>query len=91
MSVRDNSGMLILGRIARWLGFVPNRALNQQADSAVKDFGIRTASIHNLISSLSGGNQQKVVVAKALSHSTLGHLDGRPHSRRGCWREVRNS
>jgi ABC-type sugar transport system ATPase subunit len=71
MSVRDNSGILILRRIARWLGYVPTRALNQEAKNAVHDFGIRTASVHNLISSLSGGNQQKVVVAKALSTQPL--------------------
>jgi len=71
MSVRDNSGMLILERIARFLGWVPGRALNQQASSAVEAFNIRTPSIHNLISSLSGGNQQKVVVSKALSTKPL--------------------
>lgn len=71
MSVRDNGGLLILRHIAKMLGFVPNRDLNQQAQSAVREFNIRTASIHSLVSSLSGGNQQKVVVAKALSTSPL--------------------
>jgi ABC-type sugar transport system ATPase subunit len=71
MSVRDNGGLLILRRIAKLFGFVPNRELNKQALSAVREFNIRAASIHSLVSSLSGGNQQKVVVAKALSTSPL--------------------
>jgi len=46
------------------------RRLSQVRDNAVeriKDFDIRTESPFSLVSSLSGGNQQKVIVARELS------------------------
>ncbi len=67
MSVRDNGGLLLLRRIAGKLGWIRLRTLDRNVVGAVKDFGIRTASIHSLVSSLSGGNQQKVVIARSLS------------------------
>jgi inositol transport system ATP-binding protein len=67
LSVGENAGLLILKQISRILGWVPQRPLNQHADKAVNEFGIRTASTGALVSSLSGGNQQKVVVARTLS------------------------
>jgi simple sugar transport system ATP-binding protein len=42
-------------------------AVNENAQKQVKDFDIRTTSIRELVSSLSGGNQQKVIVARELS------------------------
>jgi simple sugar transport system ATP-binding protein len=42
-------------------------AVNENAGKQVKDFDIRTTSIRELVSSLSGGNQQKVIVARELS------------------------
>jgi len=40
------------------------QAISDGAEKGVKDFDIRTPSIDTLASSLSGGNQQKVVVAR---------------------------
>jgi general nucleoside transport system ATP-binding protein len=42
-------------------------AVNERAAQGVKDFDIRTPSIHTLATALSGGNQQKVVVAREFS------------------------
>ena len=42
-------------------------AVNQHAEQLVHDFDIRTTSIQAPCSSLSGGNQQKVIVARELS------------------------
>jgi simple sugar transport system ATP-binding protein len=42
-------------------------AVNEGAAKGVKDFDIRTPSIHTTAASLSGGNQQKVVVAREFS------------------------
>jgi ABC-type uncharacterized transport system ATPase subunit len=42
-------------------------AVAANAEKQVKDFDIRTTSIRELVSSLSGGNQQKVIVARELS------------------------
>ena len=44
-------------------------AVNQNAERLVKDFDIRTTSIFEPVSSLSGGNQQKVIVARELSRA----------------------
>ncbi len=42
-------------------------AVNENAERLVKEFDIRTTSIREPVSSLSGGNQQKVIVARELS------------------------
>jgi simple sugar transport system ATP-binding protein len=43
------------------------KAVNEQARQGVKDFDIRTPSITTFAGALSGGNQQKVVVAREFS------------------------
>ncbi|HEY1222993.1 MAG TPA: ATP-binding cassette domain-containing protein, partial [Acidimicrobiales bacterium] len=43
------------------------RAVDQNARDRVQEFDIRATSIRELVSSLSGGNQQKVIVARELS------------------------
>jgi ABC-type sugar transport system ATPase subunit len=67
LSVRDNAGLLTLPEIGGALGWIGKRALVNKALKAVREFGIKTASIDAAITSLSGGNQQKVVIAKSLS------------------------
>ena len=42
-------------------------AVRENADTVVKNFDIRATSIGETVSSLSGGNQQKVIVARELS------------------------
>jgi simple sugar transport system ATP-binding protein len=44
-------------------------AVQAHAAQLIKDFDIRTESPQELVSSLSGGNQQKVIVARELSRS----------------------
>jgi simple sugar transport system ATP-binding protein len=48
-------------------GIFDLRAVNDRATQGVKDFDIRTPSIHTMAAALSGGNQQKVVVAREFS------------------------
>jgi simple sugar transport system ATP-binding protein len=48
-------------------GVLDLKAVNDRAAQGVKDFDIRTPSIHTIAASLSGGNQQKVVVAREFS------------------------
>lgn len=67
MSVRDNGGLLMLRRLTGRSGWVSLRRLETRVRRQVQEFGIRTASIHTPITSLSGGNQQKVVIARTLS------------------------
>jgi ABC-type sugar transport system ATPase subunit len=71
MSVRENAGLLLLSKLAKALGWVPNRALDETVRDMVNRFQIRTASLVAPVSSLSGGNQQKVVIARSLSREPL--------------------
>ena len=64
-SVKNNITLSILDRISRF-GFVP-RAERQTADRFAKELSIRGAKVSDPVSRLSGGNQQKVVLAKSLA------------------------
>ncbi|MCB1407865.1 MAG: ABC transporter ATP-binding protein, partial [Rhodobacteraceae bacterium] len=44
--------------------------INKAAARGVQDFDVRTESIFDAVSTLSGGNQQKVIVARELSRDT---------------------
>jgi simple sugar transport system ATP-binding protein len=48
-------------------GIVQSNAVREHASKGVKDFDIRTPSIDTYAGALSGGNQQKVVVAREFS------------------------
>jgi ribose transport system ATP-binding protein len=65
-SVRDNVALPILSRLAR-LGIVHRLREQHIAETAVRDLRIRTPSTQQLAQHLSGGNQQKVVLAKWLA------------------------
>ncbi len=71
MSVRDNGGLLLIRRLAGRLGWVSLRRLEDKMAAIVRRFRIRTASLQVPIHSLSGGNQQKVVIARSLSTTPL--------------------
>ncbi|MBK8020205.1 MAG: ABC transporter ATP-binding protein [Chloroflexi bacterium] len=47
-----------------------DQAIDQQAQELVRKFDVRTPSIHINISKLSGGNQQKVIVAREFSRNS---------------------
>ncbi|WP_320669111.1 ATP-binding cassette domain-containing protein [Patulibacter defluvii] len=65
LSVRENASIASLGRFAR--GGVLQPAAERRAVAAQRDeLRIRTASLETPVSSLSGGNQQKVVLARAM-------------------------
>ncbi len=66
MSVADNLALAGLRSLSR-AGVVSRRRLRDLADRLVADFDIAVASIDQPMRSLSGGNQQKVVLARELS------------------------
>jgi ABC-type sugar transport system ATPase subunit len=66
MPITKNIGITHLDRTSKH-GFVSNRDEQLVARQAVEEFDIKTTSIDKLVSYLSGGNQQKVVLAKWLS------------------------
>ncbi|HEX7170235.1 MAG TPA: sugar ABC transporter ATP-binding protein [Rubrobacter sp.] len=65
-SIKNNITLSILDRISR-LGFVPRSAERGIADRFMGELSIRGAGLSDPVSRLSGGNQQKVVVAKSLA------------------------
>jgi ribose transport system ATP-binding protein len=67
MDVVSNMAMVSGGR--RGLGWLNRRAERVMAEGFVKQLRVRTPSIHQTVLRLSGGNQQKVVIAKWLSMS----------------------
>jgi rhamnose transport system ATP-binding protein len=66
MSVAANTTLAVLGQISRagWIDFVRERAV---AESFVRRLGIKTSSIASPVANLSGGNQQKVALARWLA------------------------
>jgi ribose transport system ATP-binding protein len=65
MSVRDNLTFAALGAISTG-GIISPRAENAAVEDMVRLLGIRVSDAGNAVATLSGGNQQKVVVAKWL-------------------------
>ncbi len=66
MSVGDNTTMACLSRFVR-SGLLDVRAANRSAQRFVERFRVRTPSLRQAVRNLSGGNQQKVVLAKQLA------------------------
>jgi ribose transport system ATP-binding protein len=66
MAISENIALPGLRRMAR-AGFVNDRAVNAQADAMRQQLSIRTTDISKSTGQLSGGNQQKVALAKWLA------------------------
>lgn len=62
--ITHNTTMASLGSIAKTFGFLNFRSEREVTNKAVERFRVKTPSIQQLIGNLSGGNQQKVVLAK---------------------------
>ena len=71
LSVRENAALSALPRLTRF-GFVSRREEYASVEEQRSNLAIKSAGVDSNIGSLSGGNQQKVVLARALlSQSTL--------------------
>lgn len=68
MTVRENSSMAVLDRIAPGT-VIDRRRETAAARDAITQFGIRARGPEQVVAQLSGGNQQKVVLAKWLAAS----------------------
>lgn len=66
MSVQDNVSFAVLSQLAR-LGWLKGQACQQLADRYIQELRIRTPSREQGVGTLSGGNQQKVVMGKWLA------------------------
>jgi ribose transport system ATP-binding protein len=65
MSVKDNLSAAAFGRIARF-GIIDKERQSELVDEVIRLLEIKTASADIAVGALSGGNQQKVVIAKWL-------------------------
>ncbi|MFN4260626.1 MAG: sugar ABC transporter ATP-binding protein [Gemmataceae bacterium] len=67
-SVRDNISLPSLKRLQR-LGLVQQRRERDLAERMCRQLNVKTPSIHQIAGFLSGGNQQKIVLAKWLART----------------------
>ncbi len=67
LSVADNTTMTIADRLGSW-GFIAPKRRNDVTRAAIRDLGVVTEGPEQPVASLSGGNQQKVVMGRALAN-----------------------
>jgi ribose transport system ATP-binding protein len=65
-SVSDNATLAALRLFTNWLTIIKKRAERIAVKKLVQDLSIKTPTIETLVTNLSGGNQQKVVLGKFL-------------------------
>jgi ribose transport system ATP-binding protein len=65
-SVRENIAVSILRKLSR-LGIIVHRNINELSGRYVRQIGIKVKDIGQNIGSLSGGNQQKVIISRWLA------------------------
>jgi simple sugar transport system ATP-binding protein len=68
--IKDNIALVTLNRYRNKLTFLNNAKINRVASGWVDTLSIKTDNPDNLVSTLSGGNQQKIVLAKWLEEDT---------------------
>ena len=67
LSVRENFSIRSLLKDLLGAGILNSRSENQRANAAVDEFAVKTPGVETPIGSLSGGNQQKLVLASVLA------------------------
>ncbi|MCM1088217.1 MAG: sugar ABC transporter ATP-binding protein [Muribaculaceae bacterium] len=68
LSIKDNVGVSVYNKFLR-AGFVlEHKKINSVVDESIKKLSIKTPSMKEHISNLSGGNQQKVIVSRWLAN-----------------------
>ena len=65
-SIKENISVSILGKLQK-LFFIDNKADIRLAEESVEKLNVRTPNIYKKIIELSGGNQQKVLLARSLA------------------------
>jgi ribose transport system ATP-binding protein len=66
MSVSENINFGVIDQDARFGGILNRKKARQRADASTKTLSIRTPSINSAVGALSGGNQQKALLARLL-------------------------
>ena len=68
--VLTNAGITVWSKLKKILSFLNNGTIYNKVDPYVKKLEVKTPSYKQLVSNLSGGNQQKISVAKWLAAGT---------------------
>ena len=69
LSIKDNVGVAVYNKYLK-AGFVlDHHSMNKVVDDSIKMLSIKTPSMQEHIENLSGGNQQKVIVARWLANN----------------------
>jgi ribose transport system ATP-binding protein len=63
-SVLANAGITVWRKLANALGFLRDQTVTALTNPVLRQLEVKTPSVHQIIGNLSGGNQQKVSVAK---------------------------
>jgi simple sugar transport system ATP-binding protein len=66
-SIADNLIMSVMPRISGANGLISNSQKSRLVDSGIKEFAVKIGKPDDAVSTLSGGNQQRVVLAKWLA------------------------
>jgi ABC-type sugar transport system ATPase subunit len=66
-SITENIALVILRRLSGFMGFLRFSEASAQAKKMMKVLDVRATGVDQTVNELSGGNQQKVVLAKALT------------------------
>lgn len=66
LSVAENTSIAILDKIAGFLGFIDRRKQRELVSKTIKGLEVKTPGLSQLVRYLSGGNQQKVILARWL-------------------------
>jgi ribose transport system ATP-binding protein len=66
-TVLENSGITVWRRLARRAGLLIDSAIRTATEPVIRKLEVRTPSLNQLVGNLSGGNQQKISVAKWLA------------------------
>ncbi|MGF6991527.1 ribose transport system ATP-binding protein [Lachnospiraceae bacterium PM6-15] len=75
-SLKANAILPIVGKLRTKGIFIDEKRANKLAEDNVRELNVRTDGIHKRINLLSGGNQQKIVIAKWLNvHPEVMMLD----------------
>ena len=69
-NVLDNTSITVWSQIKKAIGFVSDGMISKKVDPYISQLEVKTPSNYQLISNLSGGNQQKISVAKWLAAGT---------------------
>ncbi len=68
LSIKDNVGISIYNKYMKAGIALDHPAINKVVDDSIKKLSIKTPNMQEHISNLSGGNQQKVIVARWLAN-----------------------